>query len=91
MNALREVAAKTCEHGQFGKEGKVVLTLKFVPAKEGEQVIISSKVYKEVPTSTGHKKQDYNHETPFFLDKNMELCAYVPEENPGGQLNIVDK
>lgn len=50
--ALSEVGAKTAEHGGRGKEGKVIITLKFVPTKEGEQINIESQIFKEVPTAT---------------------------------------
>jgi len=87
--ALSEVGAKTAEHGRHGKEGKVIITLKFVPTKEGEQINIESTVFKEVPTVTGHKTEKFNHITPFFVDNKMELNVLCPEENDGGQLNIV--
>jgi len=87
--ALKEVSTKVSEHGKHGKEGEIIITLKFIPAKEGEQIYISSKVLKKVPTETGHKAELFRHETAFFLDKDLNLCASVPEENDGGQLNIV--
>lgn len=86
--ALKEVGAKTAEHGKFGKEGKVIITLKFIPTKEGEQINIESKLYKEVPTSDGHMTRSHHHVTPFFVDNNMELNVICPEEKDG-QINLV--
>ena len=87
--ALSEVGAKTAEHGRNGKEGKIIITLKFIPVKDNEQINIESTLFKEVPTVTAHKTEKYKAITPFFVDKNMELNVLVPEENDGGQLNIV--
>ena len=88
--ALNEVYQKTCEHGSFGKQGEIIIAMKFTPGKtqEGDQFVISSKITKKVPTATGHKTEDFNHETPFFLDNKGQMCAYVPEESPDGQKNI---
>lgn len=86
--ALREVGAKTAEHGKFGKEGKVIITLKFLPSKEGEQITVDSKLFKEVPTADGHMTRTHHHLTPFFVDNNMELNVICPEEKDG-QINLV--
>lgn len=87
--ALKEVGAKTAEHGRHGKEGKIIITMKFLPVKDGEQINIESTLFKEVPTVTAHKTEKYKAVTPFYVDKNMELNVLVPDENEGGQLNIV--
>ena len=90
--ALNEVAQKTKEYGKAGKQGEIVIKMKFIPAgKENDQLMISSTVFKKVPTDTGHKGEDFNHETGFFFDKNGNLVTMAPEENQEGQqgLNIV--
>lgn len=90
--ALSEVAAKTKEYGKAGKQGEIVIKMKFIPAgKENDQLMVSSTVFKKVPTDTGHAAEDFNHETGFFFNKNGDLVTLAPEENSDGQkgLNIV--
>ena len=83
--ALNEIAEKVREFGSFGKQGELNISLKFVPMKDGDQVVITSKLEKKVPAETGHIKQDFNHSTNFYTDANCDLVAYVPETNPDGQ------
>ena len=86
--ALREVGRKTAEHGGNGKEGKVDLTLKFVPTKECEQITIESTVFKQVPAADGHITRKRYNATHFFLDTNSDLTVICPEETPDGQKNL---
>ena len=84
--AMNELNEKVREHGSFGKQGELVIKLKFTPAKSGDQLILSSCLSKKIPTETGHIMETVNHETPFFIDETGSMTAYVPEENNDGQL-----
>ena len=86
--AINELNEKVREHGSFGKQGELIIEIKFTPAKDGDQLILSSVLSKKIPTETGHMAETINHETPFFIDGNGEMCAYVPEEGEGGQANL---
>ncbi len=90
QQAVNELNEKVREHGSFGKQGELGIKVKFTPAKDGDQLILSSTLFKKVPTETGHMSETINHETPFFIDGNGDMCAYVPEEGEGGQQNITE-
>ena len=86
--AINELNEKVREHGSFGKQGELIIKLKFTPAKDGDQLILSSLLSKKIPTETGHITETVNHETPFFIDGEGNMVAYVPETNPDGQNNL---
>lgn len=85
---INELIEKVREHGSFGKEGNLEIKLKFVPAKDGDQLVVSSALAVKIPTDTGHRTEVFNHSTPFFIDGDGNMVAYVPEEGPDGQANL---
>ena len=84
---LNEMVEKVLEHGEFGKQGELIIKLKFTPAKEN-QIVLSSTLSKKLPTDSGHKTETFSHETGFHIDGNGKMVGFVPESNPEGQGNM---
>ncbi|MDG9928504.1 MULTISPECIES: hypothetical protein [unclassified Pseudomonas] len=74
--ALSDVAAGVVE---FGKKGKVVITLELSQIGESNQVKINHKLDFAQPTKRGSKREDTALDTPMYVTANgLELFQSDP-------------
>jgi len=75
-HALSDVAAGVVE---YGKKGKVIITLELSPLGETSQVNISHTLDYVQPTKRGKRREDTTLDTPMHVTPNgIELFATVP-------------
>jgi len=75
-SALSDVAAGVVE---YGKKGKVIITLDMAPIGESNQVKITHKLDFVQPTKRGSKREDTALDTPMYVTPNgIELFQSTP-------------
>jgi len=86
---LSEVAAHTGEYGMGKKVGKVNLSITMARmGSEGNQLLLSHKIEKQVPTARGKATEEDTTETAMFIHAGGELSDSPPLEDLNGQANI---
>ncbi len=88
---LSEAALATVLHGKGNKKGKVTLELSFSQIGENDQVVVSTKLSKSVPTQRGKKSEENVTDTPMFVGKGGVLTIDVPKEDDNGQFSLDSK
>ncbi|MCY1287525.1 hypothetical protein D9M70_365220 [compost metagenome] len=74
--ALTDVGGAVTE---FGKKGKVVITLEFSQIGESNQVKVNHKLNYQVPTKRGSRSEDTALDTPLYVTPNgLELFQTDP-------------
>lgn len=85
--AISDVAAGTVE---YGKKGKVTITLEFSQIGESNQVKINHKLDYTEPTRRGSKREDTALDTPMYVTSkgvqihqlNPTIDLFCPKEAP---------
>jgi hypothetical protein len=85
---LSEAALATVLHGKGNKKGKVTLELSFSQIGENDQVVVSTKLSKSVPTQRGKKSEENVTDTPMFVGKGGVLTIDAPKIDDSGQFNL---
>lgn len=87
-DTLSEAARATILHGKGTKKGKVTLELTFSQIGDNNQVLVTSKLSKSVPTPRGKKSEENASDTPMYAGKGGVLTIDVPREEDSGQFNL---
>lgn len=87
-DTLSEAALATILHGKGNKKGKVTLEFSFTQIGENDQVIISAKLSKSIPTQRGKKSEEGVTDTPMFVGKGGVLTIDAPEVEESGQYSL---
>lgn len=85
---LSEAALATVLHGKGNKKGKVTVEFSFSQIGENDQVVVSAKLSKSVPTQRGKKSEENVTDTPMFVGKGGVLTIDAPKEDDSGQFNL---
>lgn len=85
---LSEAGLATILHGKGNRKGKVGLEFTLNQIGENDQVIVTAKLTKSVPTQRGKKTEENAADTPFYVGKGGTLTIDVPKESSTGQFNL---
>lgn len=85
---LSEAALATVLHAKGNQKGKVTLELSMAQLGENEQVVITSKLTKSVPTKRGKKYEENITDTPFFVGKGGVLTIDAPKVDNNEQFQL---
>lgn len=85
---LSEAALNACLYGNGKRASKVTLTFTIKQLGDNDQVVISHKIAKEVPTARGKKAEEDVTETSFFVGKGGVLSMAPPREDNSGQFSL---
>ena len=85
---LSEAALNQIVHGQGNKKSKITIEFSFQQMGDNEQVIISHKLAKSLPTKRGKKSEEDTTETVFFVGKGGVMTVEPPREEDTGQFNL---
>lgn len=85
---LSEAAQGTVLHGKGNKKGKVTLELSMTQIGDNDQVLISTKLTKSIPTRTGKKYEEHAGDTPMFAGKYGVLTIDAPKIDDSGQFQM---
>lgn len=85
---LSEAAQGTVLHGKGNKKGKVILELSMAQIGDNDQVLISTKLTKSIPTRTGKKYEEHTGDTPMFAGKYGVLTIDAPKIDDSGQFQM---
>jgi hypothetical protein len=88
---LSEAALATIVNGTGNKKGKVSLDFTVSQMGDNDQVIISCKLSKSIPTKRGKKSEENITDTPFYVGKQGVLTIDVPRESLSGQYNLKEQ
>lgn len=87
-DTLSEAALATVLHGKGNKKGKVNIELSFTQIGENDQVVVSAKLSKSVPTKRGKKSEENITDTPMFVGKGGVLTIDAPKVDDSGQFQL---
>ena len=87
-DTLSEAALATILHGKGNKKGKVNLELSFSQIGENDQVVVSVKLSKSIPTQRGKKSEEGVTDTPMYVGKGGVLTIDVPKVEESGQFTL---
>ena len=82
---LSEAALAVCVNGNGKKKSKVSVELTLEQMGDNDQVIISHKLAKSVPTKRGKKIEEDTTESVFFVGKGGVMTINPPKEDMTGQ------
>lgn len=85
---LSEAALNQILHGQGNKKSKINIEFSFQQMGDNEQVIISHKLSKSLPTKRGKKGEEDTTESVFFVGKGGVMTIEPPKEEDCGQFNL---
>jgi len=85
---LSEAAQSQLLYGQGNKKSKIDLSFSFQQMGDNDQVIISHKLSKCLPTNRGKKMEEDTTETVFFVGKQGVMTIEPPKEDDSGQFNL---
>lgn len=85
---LSEAAQSQLLYGQGNKKSKINLEFSFQQMGDNDQVIISHKLSKSLPTNRGKKSEEDTTETVFFVGKQGVMTIDPPKEDDNGQFNL---
>ena len=85
---LSEAAGATILFGDKGKKATIGINLTMQRVGENDQVIVSHKLSKSIPTKRGKKGEEDLTETPFFVGKGGVLSINPPKEDAHGQFQL---
>lgn len=85
---LSEAGLATILHGKGTKKGKVDLGFTLTQIGDNEQVLVTVKLSKSVPTKRGKKSEENASDTPFFVGKGGKLTIDLPKNSITGQFDL---
>lgn len=85
---LSEAALNQMNFGQGNKKSKVNIEFSFQQMGDNEQVIISHKLSKSLPTKRGKKTEEDTTESVFFVGKGGVMTIEPPKEDNNGQFGL---
>ncbi len=85
---LSEAALNQVLHGQGNKKSKINIEFSFQQMGDNDQVIISHKLSKSLPTRRGKKMEEDTTETVFFVGKGGVMTIDPPKEEFDGQFTL---
>lgn len=85
---LSEAALNQLAFGQGNKKSKINIEFSFQQMGDNEQVIISHKLSKSLPTKRGKKMEEDTTESVFFVGKGGVMTIEPPKEEETGQFNL---
>lgn len=88
---LSEAALATIINGVGNKKGKVTLDFSITQMGANDQVIVSCKLTKSIPTKRGKKYEENITDTPFYVGKKGILTIDQPQESLSGQFNLKEE
>lgn len=86
--ALSEAALGVVINGMGTKKSKVTIDFTISQIGENDQVIITHKLTKSIPTKRGKKMEENITETPMFVGKGGVLTIDIPRESMTGQFGL---
>lgn len=93
-HVLSEVALYTSEYGDNRKKGIVEIKFTFGRMGEGDQMLISHKITKSMPTKGGKATEEDTTESAMYMGPGGKLTIEQPpvnHQNQGGLELVFDK
>lgn len=85
---LSEAALGTMLHGIGAKKGKITIDISFQQLGDNNQVVVTHKIAKSVPTKRGKKMEEDITDTAFYVGHGGVLTIEPPKEEADGQFSL---